>query len=153
MREALLTICGMQGSMDNGDDIELVTTGEYEWTPERTVFSYLETELTGLAGTKTEFLVEGRQVTLTRTGTMAMQMIFRVGQKHYFFYNTPFGSMNMGIQTLSVHNELGELGGNLEVRYMMDFRSSMVTRNHLKVNIRVSPQTNEKGEEGNERSD
>jgi uncharacterized beta-barrel protein YwiB (DUF1934 family) len=136
MKDVIISIKGLQGTTENGDDIELVTDGTYSNADGKTVFSYMESELTGLEGTKTEFLVDGELVMITRTGTVNMQMTFQEGQKHYFVYSMPFGNLTIGVETHSIRNELNDNGGYLEVKYLLDMGNSMVTRNTFEISIK-----------------
>ena len=137
MKDVIISIKGLTGTDEDGEDIELVTDGAYCFDEKKTAFEYLESELTGMDGTKTEFKVEPDSVMITRSGTVNMQMLFEEGRKHYFSYETPFGSMTMGVDTQSIRNELSEKGGRLEVRYLMDLGNSMITRNKFEINIKA----------------
>ena len=118
------------------DALELVTDGYYKNTPAFTTFSYEESELTGLEGTRTTFQVEPNRVVLTRVGTVNTQMVFQEGKKHYFAYNTPYGAMMMGVDTHSVRSRLHEGGGELEIKYAIDMDSNLVSKNTFHINIR-----------------
>ena len=136
MKKVIISIKGLQGTDDEGNDIELVTDGTYSYQSDSVAFEYMESELTGMEGTRTEFMVEGDQVMITRRGTVNMQMSFKAGEKYYFAYDTPYGNMMMGVDTQSVLARLDERGGSLIVRYIMDFGSAMVTRNKFEIYIK-----------------
>ena len=136
MKEVMISIKGLQGTDDEGNDIELVTDGVYSYSEGSASFQYMESELTGMEGTRTEFSVDKGQVMITRQGTVNMQMTFVAGEKHYFVYDTPFGQMTMGIETQSIQAKLDEHGGHLDVRYIMDLGNAMVTRNSFQIDIR-----------------
>ena len=64
----LLTIRGEQYFDDvDPDETKLMTDGTMEVTEEGYLLTYQETELTGMEGTTTTFLVTENQVVLTRT--------------------------------------------------------------------------------------
>ena len=136
MKDVMISIKGLQGTDEEGNDIELVTDGVYSFESGLVSFEYMESELTGLEGTSTQFDVQGDQVTITRRGTVNMQMTFKAGEKHYFVYNTPYGNMTMGVDTQSVRTKLDETGGWLSVRYIMDLGNTMITRNCFEIYIR-----------------
>ena len=127
-------IISVKGLMDE-DDAELVTDGEYEFDGGAR-FSYEESDLTGMEGTTTSFSVENGIVSISRTGTVSMEMEFEEGRKHYFVYDTPFGSLSMGVDTQSIRSCLDENGGSLEVKYLLDLENSMMSRNSFEINIR-----------------
>ena len=133
----IISIKGLQGTDEDGEDIELVTDGEYGLTENgHAAFRYMESQLTGMEGTLTDFSVEPDRVTITRSGTVNMQMTFEEGQKHYFVYDTPYGNMTMGVDTQSIRSEFDQDGGVLEVRYLMDLGNSMITRSCFEVRIK-----------------
>ena len=131
----MISVKGLMGTDDNGDEIELVTKGSYDYADGRAEFSYMESELTGMEGTKTAFDVYDGYASITRTGSVTMQMVFEEGRKNYFVYNTPYGAMSMGVDTHSVYSKLGENGGYLNVKYTLDIPGTMASRNNLDVRI------------------
>ena len=141
-KDVIISIKGAQRP-DDGESgtIELVTDGEYACDGGDVRFSYMESELTGLEGTKTSFHIAKDAVTLSRRGAINSDMVFEVGKKHYFAYETPFGAITMGVDTHSIQNRLGETGGDLEIRYVIDMEHAGATRNIFKINIKEAQRT------------
>jgi len=137
MKKVIISVKGTQEyPKDEPEKMELVTEGEYSLDGGIAVFRYQESELTGLAGTTTTFRLENGDVTLTREGAVTTQMIFSEGKKHYFAYETPYGSMTMGIDTSSIYSRLRKSGGDLEIRYNIDAANSIISKNTFNINIR-----------------
>ena len=137
MKNVLITIKGIQISPDGEDDaIELVTDGEYSCGRSGAMFSYMESPLTGLEGTKTTFLVRRRSVTMNREGTLTSRMVFEEGQHHRFLYETPYGSATMGLYTELIRSDLDEHGGELEIKYSTDIEHSRIGSNQFLITIR-----------------
>lgn len=136
MKDVMIAIKGMQELDGTTDGDELVTSGIYHHENGITKFSYMESELTGMEGTKTTFEIQKSLVTLTRIGTVNSQMVFEPGRKHFFMYDTPFGAFTMGVSTSSISSKMNENGGDLEIRCMIDMENSMVSRNVFKINVR-----------------
>ena len=68
---ALITVSGVQDFNGTADDtVELVTDGVYTRTEDGFEIYYLESELTGLAGTATRVEVRPGSVTVERAGTL-----------------------------------------------------------------------------------
>lgn len=141
-QDVVISVKGLLGVGEDGDDIELVTAGKYAYSPEKTELWYYESELTGMEGTKTSFEISPESVMLTREGTVVMQMVFETGRKNYFAYGTPYGSATMGLETLEIENTLGESGGRLRIKYILNFMDSAAMR--ATVNIFVRPVNEEK---------
>ena len=137
--DAIISVNGLLGTSEEGDEIELNTTGTYSYSPGNIYFEYMETELTGMSGTKTSFSVTPQAVTITREGQVGMQMLFEEGKKHYFVYNTPYGSVTMGLGTRDIENRLMENGGRLRINYTLDM-FDMASRNNVTVDIRKQQQ-------------
>ena len=140
MKDVIISIKGIQGAgpylVDETDTIELITGGEYSHNGPEIVFSYMESEMTGMEGTRTTFRVSPKQVTLTREGTLNAQLVFEQGKKHLFLYETPYGSTSMGVDTRRLTHGLGEYGGEMEIDYTIDVDSAVVSENSFVISVR-----------------
>ncbi len=115
--------------------MELVTAVEYGVENDEIRFSYWESELTGLDGTRTSFEVSPMGVVMSREGKLNSQMVFQEGRKHCFLYETPYGSATMGVNTHRIQNRLSEHGGDMEIDYVIDFDQTVVGRNKFKIHV------------------
>ena len=132
-----ITILGRHETDDEPEEYELVTEGEMERKDGEISFGYLESELTGLKGVRTEFTVSREGViTLTRSGSLNAQMVFEEGRKHYTMYETPYGAISMGISALEAAAEEKDGVLNLSIYYLIDVDSSEVSRNAFKISVR-----------------
>jgi uncharacterized beta-barrel protein YwiB (DUF1934 family) len=137
MKDVIISIKGAQAPyMADEDSIELITNGEYAHESGETVFSYMESEMTGMEGTRTTFRVSPHMVTLTREGTLNAQMVFEQGKKHLFLYETPHGAMSMGVDTRRLSTGLGDSGGEMEIDYTIDVDSVVVSENSFVISVR-----------------
>lgn len=118
------------------DATELMTEGTLELTEAGLLFSYQETELTGMEGTTTTFEVRGTQVILTRSGSVNSQMIFEEGRQHTSLYETPFGELTVDIQTSVLKHNLSERGGLLEIKYSIAVEHTVTGRNCFKIRVK-----------------
>ena len=138
-KDVIISIVGTQTFADNDKDvIELVTDGKYSYGESETFFSYMESEVTGLAGTQTSFSVKPDAVTMSRVGTLNTTMVFEPGKKHHFLYDTPYGAATMGLRTSFVNHSLGENGGDMEIEYVLDLEHTIIGKNNFKINVRES---------------
>lgn len=141
MRRAMISIKGLPALPEgNEESFELMTDGEYSREDGISTFSYIESELTGFSGLLTTFNVEPDRVILTRGGGASGDMIFSEKQKHHFLYDTPFGSIMMGIDTHSIKKDMRDEGGSLEIRYDIEVDNVSVSQNLFKIDIRTFPQ-------------
>ena len=139
MKDVIISIVGTQNSdQADSDSVELVTDGKYDYSPTgETKLYYSESELTGLEGTTTSFTVNPMGgIVMSREGKTNTCMVFEQGKKHYFLYDTPFGSATMGVDTSRIRSALNEHGGDMEIDYTVDFEHAVIGRNNFKINIR-----------------
>ena len=140
-KKVLISIKGLPVfSADDDDAFELMTDGEYMQDDGISTFSYVESTLTGNEGMLTTFDVEQDRVVLRRGDGLSGDMIFSENQKHHFLYDTPFGSVLLGIDTHSITKNMSDDGGNLEIRYDIEVDNVSVSQNLFKINIRSCPQ-------------
>jgi len=141
MKKVFISIKGLPVFAASDDDaFELMTDGEYITEDGKSTFSYVDSTLTGQDGMLTTFDVESDRVVLRRGDGMGGDMIFSENQKHHFLYDTPFGSIMLGIDTHSIKNNMNDDGGNLEIRYDIEVDNVSVSQNLFKINIRSCPQ-------------
>lgn len=136
---AIISIKGSQVDPEAGnEEMELVTAGRLVREGEgRYTISYEESELTGMEGTTTVVRVEGPRVTLMREGKVNSLMVFEEGFRHLSMYETPYGSMSVGINTRRMRSTLGESGGDLEIDFAVDINNLVAGHNIFRMNVRA----------------
>lgn len=121
----MLSIQGRQAYQDQEPDlIELVTEGTMEFVGGGWNICYEESELTGLQGVTTTFRVEPGVVTLTRTGNLKSQMVFRQGQSHDSLYQMDFGTLMITVCAKSVYFDLTPEGGFIDLVYSIEIEKN-----------------------------
>ena len=137
----IISIQGKQSFEDSGEEtIELVTEGRLDEDGQAGyTLSYQESELTGLEGTTTVVQVDGGRVTLLREGNINSQMVFEEGERHLSMYETPYGSLSVGILTRRMRSTLGETGGDLEIDYAIEIDHLVAGQNLFRMNVKKDP--------------
>lgn len=137
----IISIKGKQLYAESGpDEMELVTAGTLKRDDRGGyTISYQESELTGLEGTTTVLRVDGRRVTLLREGNINSQMVFEEGRKHLSMYETPYGSLSIGIRTRRMRSTLSETGGDLEIDYAIEVDNLVAGQNMFRMNVKRDP--------------
>lgn len=126
MIKVLLSIRGSQTYMNQEPDvIELVTEGIMVKVGDGWQLQYEETELTGLAGVTTTFLVQSDKIVLTRTGKLRSEMVFQEGIRHDSLYQTEFGAMMLSVCANRIAYDLDEQGGTVDMSYNIELEQSM----------------------------
>ena len=126
-------ICGADKNVT-----EFVTGGLLTATDYGYLLEYDESELTGMEGTHTAFQIRPDSVALIRTGAFRSQMIFERLRKHYSLYDTPYGTMTMGITTTSLHSAITGDGGELDVRYAIEIEHQVTGECRFLIQVRPS---------------
>jgi uncharacterized beta-barrel protein YwiB (DUF1934 family) len=116
--------------------MELVTEGWLQRDGARYTLAYEESELTGLDNTRTTLQVDGEQVTMVRMGEFNAQMVFQEGRRHLSMYNTPYGSMVIGVNTRHLLVDLNDQGGIIEVDYAIEVDHEVAGRNVFSITVK-----------------
>lgn len=121
----MLSLRGMQRYPEQDPEvIELVTEGTLEKTPEGWKLKYEESDLTGLAGVTTTFLVQPSVVTLQRTGPLTSRMEFREGIPHESLYQMEFGALMLTVCANKVSYDITENGGTIDLLYSIEIENT-----------------------------
>lgn len=137
MKDVLISINSIHSyDQDDEDSLEFTTDGYYYYDGENGCLSYMESEVTGLEGTRTSVIVMPDQVVVDRDGTVTSRMIFREGLKNSFQFSTPFGAATLGIDTRRIRREIDDKGGRVEIDYVVDMEHAVVTRNRFQITVR-----------------
>ena len=139
MKQAVvLSIRGQQSYGDQEPEvIELVTEGTMEFVDGGWNLSYEESELTGLQGVTTTFRVEPGMVTLTRTGKLNSQMIFREGVSHDSLYQMEFGALMLTVKATRVFYDIVPDGGNIDLVYSICIENTQAGEIDYHLDIRA----------------
>lgn len=121
----MLSIQGRQAYLDQEPEtIELVTEGTLERTDKGWRVSYEESDLTGMKGVTTTFLLEPGKITLDRTGALHSQMIFQEGVYHESLYQMEFGALMITVCAAKVSYAISEVGGTIDLTYGIDIEQT-----------------------------
>lgn len=134
--DVLISITGTQILDNDSDTIELTTAGEMERTQEGFLLRYPETSVTGMPGTMTTLHVTDRQVLLERSGALNSLMVLEKRRRHQSRYETPYGSLMMGVYTEQLSAELDDQGGRLQFVYTMDMNGQATGRHDIQITVK-----------------
>lgn len=124
-KSVMLSIGGRQSYMDQDPEvIELVTAGTLEQTADGWIISYEETDLTGMAGVTTTFVVEEGKLTLNRTGRLNSQMVFQEGVPHDSLYEMEFGALMLSVCARKIRVDLTLDGGVIDLIYGIEIEQT-----------------------------
>lgn len=143
MKDVVISIRSLTEVDSDEDGLAFVTDGLYSYDDGVACLSYLETEVTGLEGTRTSLIVLPDKVVVDRDGTLTSRMIFMPGQRSAFQYDTPVGTATMQMDTHSITQRFDERGGEMEINYVLGLEHAVISRNRFRLNVReqTAPRT------------
>ena len=125
VQSVILTIRGSQHyPQQEPEVIELVTEGTLEFVDGGWNIRYEESDLTGMAGVTTTFRIEQGQVTLSRTGKLRSEMMFKEGVCHTSLYQMDFGALMITVCAKSIEAQIGPAGGTVDLLYAIEIEQS-----------------------------
>ena len=142
MKDVVISIRSLTGLDGEEDSLDFITDGLYSYDEGVACLTYLETEVTGLEGTRTSLMVLPDKVVVDRDGMLTGRMIFREGTRDSFPYNTPYGQMMLGIDTRSIRHNFNESGGDVEIDYVTDLAHTYVSRNKFRISVKEMEKAN-----------
>ena len=124
-QNVILSIRGRQSYLDQEPEtLELVTEGVLEDVGNRWILSYEESELTGMSGVTTSFLVERDKITLRRTGKLRSEMVFQEGTVHESLYQIEFGALMISVCANRVLADISHDGGMIDLVYAIELEQT-----------------------------
>lgn len=137
-KDCLVTINSTQRFEDcPKEQMSLVTCATLYEKKGKFYISYDESALTGMEGTHTTVKLDGKQVTLLRTGTYPTQMHFCENQRQVGLYQTAVGAMTISVFAERVDNRIGQSGGQLTISYTVTLDHSMVGEHFFEMTVDV----------------
>lgn len=136
--EYLITVVTSQTiEDDNTDSAELVTTGSYNIKNGKRYIIYKEYNDETPPKSHTTFIKieDDNNVTISRRGDIYSDLVLEKGCRHQCHYETPLGTLIMGIYTEKINNNLTDNGGSIFMEYCIDFNSDFVSRNTCSIKI------------------
>lgn len=119
--EVLVSIKGMQVlAMDDGDEVEVVTSGKYLHKNGKHYISYEEV-MEGMDGTIQNLIkLDADGMEVTKRGLTNVHMVFEKDKKNVTCYETPFGNLMVGIAATNIDVKNDEKNIAVTVNYALD---------------------------------
>lgn len=137
-KEILLSIKGLQIAEDaQSDTVEVISPGEYYFRNGKHYLLYEEVSEGQQRITKNIIKVTDDYMELTKKGELNVHMIFEKNKKNVTYYNTPYGSLLIGIDAyrVDVREEENELW--VDVEYTLEINNEHIA--NCRIGIRVNP--------------
>lgn len=105
MKDILVSISGLQFEIDQDEAVEVISVGEYYNRNNKhyVIFEEMVEDENGHNSIiKNTIKISGKQVEIMKKGPNRMHMIFEENQKNMSYYETPFGTLLIGIYTTKI---------------------------------------------------
>lgn len=120
------------------DTISVVTPGDFCETEYGYKVQYDETKISGMEGTKTTILIRKDSFDLIREGTTETKMEFENYKTTTSLYKTPYGVMDIRIDTRKLKINVDEKGGNINTVYILEIGGQPAIKTNLSIDIKVN---------------
>ncbi|WP_160687182.1 DUF1934 domain-containing protein [Clostridium sp. C2-6-12] len=120
------------------DTISVVTPGDFCETEYGYKVQYDETKISGMEGTKTTILIRKDSFDLIREGTTETKMEFENNKTTTSLYKTPYGVMDIRIDTRKLKINVSEQGGNIDALYVLEIGGQPAMKTNLSIDIKVN---------------
>ncbi len=132
----LISIIGTQKFDDDQGEVKVNTLGSYLTKDGKRYISYKEYDEYNPKKFQTATLeIDGQnRLTMMKSGSQT-KLILEKGKRHNCVYDTEYGTMNLGVFTSILKNDLTDTGGKLEVNYTLDIDSSLASKNSLLIEV------------------
>jgi len=134
-KKAIISVTSRQ--QGDSDEIEVVTPGVFYAADNAFYAEYAETEISGMEGTTTTMKIMPESFSLIRQGSTNTEMEFDKKEKSVSMYNTPFGTLEMKIETKKLDVDIDEDGGDIYIKYLLSIVGADVLDTTLKINIKT----------------
>lgn len=134
----LITVIGTQEINGEKDTIEITTTGNYEEKDNKKYIYYKEYDNENpehYTNTTIE-IINDSLVNITRVNETTTKLIIEKGIRHQCIYETPMGSLMMGVYASDLVDCLSKSGGDIVITYQLDFYNDMISNNEFHINIK-----------------
>lgn len=135
-KDVIISIGGLQVSPDGQDDtIETVSPGSYYFKNGKHFLVYEEV-MEGLQEkTKNTIKLSEDYMELTKKGIVSIHMLFEKDKKNVMYYNTPFGSLVVGIHAYRVDMKETENEMRIDVEYALDVNNEHMSNCHICIRV------------------
>lgn len=136
-KDVIVTICGLQnGPETDGEPIEMIVAGEYFYKNNKHYILYDEVMEGESQITKNRIKVSKGQMELIKSGAVNVHMSFEENVKHVSNYNTPYGTLAMGIDAKKVEIKEAEHEMDIFAEYAMEMNYEFVADCTISINIK-----------------
>ena len=135
-KRALISVKSFS-DIDPNEAVEVVTPGNFMIDGDMFEAIYEESKISGMEGTTTKLRINRDSMMLIREGTTNTTMEFSEGYMTPCLYNTPYGTLDLNIDTKKLDITIDETGGEIYSKYILGFagQEDITTELHIKIKV------------------
>lgn len=120
-KDVILSISGLHSPMEGeSEPLEVITRGDYYLKNDKHYILYDEV-MEGFSDvTKNTIKLQPDCMEVTKKGVSNVHMVFEKNKKNLSYYNTPFGSLLIGIEAKDIRIREQEKNMDVEVEYVLE---------------------------------
>lgn len=134
-KKAIISVLSRQ--LGDDEEIEVVTPGLFYVKDNSYFAEYDETSISGMEGTTTTLKINPEKFSLIRMGSTNAEMDFDKKAKSISMYNTPYGTLELKIETKKLDVNVNENGGDILIKYLLSVVGQESMDTTLKINIKT----------------
>lgn len=142
-KDVLLSIRGLQiANEQDAEPVEIITSGDYYKRNGKHYILYDEV-MEGFEGvTKNIIKVQENCLDVTKKGVTNVHMMFEKNKKNITYYQTPFGSIMIGIHAKDIKIKENEENIQVDVAYGLEVNCEHMADCNIKMNIQSKDSPN-----------
>ena len=125
-------------NLDPNEAIEVVTPGKFIIEENGFKAIYEESEISGMEGTTTTLNIQDNIMVLERVGSTTTNMEIKEGTMAVSLYNTPYGVLNLNVDTEKLNINVNENGGEIYSKYILGLEGQEGITTELNIKIKVN---------------
>lgn len=133
-RECRIIVKNTQTIDTETDTIEEIAYGSYDEKNGKQYIRYKTETDEGNGSISSIIILDGDSLTIKRRGHTNSSMVYRAGKKHAFPYETPYGIIDMEIETDRLISTVDGNGGTIELIYTLTVQDEKYY-NDMKITI------------------
>lgn len=135
-KDVLVSISGFQFDVDENEPIELVTAGTYYNKNGKHYIIYEECSEDDPKTIKNTIKLGEHTLEMIKHGSSNVHMVFEEGKTNMTYYDTPVGSLLIGINTESIRVKEEETHLSIRIRYSLDVNYTHVSNCEIQMEVK-----------------
>ncbi len=135
-KEVLVSVAGLQLDIDSDNVIEVISQGKYYFKNNKHYIIYKEfDENIPNNVTKNTIKISPSHIDISKRGVNSVNMIFEEGKETMSYYETPFGSLLIGINTSKISVDTSDNNIEAKINYILSVNYTQVSECDITIKV------------------